>query len=48
MKLLVFLVAILLSSCVPVKESEEYQTKYSDVPTMQSAEDAATGQLFRD
>lgn len=48
MKLLIFLVAILLCSCAPVKESKESQTKYPDVPTMQSAEDAATGQLFKD
>ena len=30
----------MLASCTPVQPSEQYKIKYSDVPTMQAAEDA--------
>jgi hypothetical protein len=48
MRLLLIVVAVMLSSCIPVSVEEEYKTKYPEVPTMQSAEDANTGQLFRE
>lgn len=48
MKLTLLVMCMVLSACTPVKNSDEYQTKYPDVPTMQSAEDAATGKLFKD
>lgn len=47
MKLLLIIIALTLSSCAPVPE-EEYQTKYPDTPTMESAEDAMTGKLFEE
>ena len=47
MRLTLVLIAIILSSCTPVKEAE-YETKYPDTPTMQSAEDAQAGILFKD
>lgn len=48
MKFLLVILALVLSSCSPVKETEEYNTKYPDAPTMQSAENAMNGQLFKD
>lgn len=48
MRLLLLLIPILISSCAPVKNSDDYQTKYPDTPTMQSAEDATTGKLFKE
>ena len=37
---------------LPVEDRERYNTeettKYPDVPTMQAAEDAGTGKLFKD
>jgi hypothetical protein len=48
MKWLLLTVMMILTSCSPVQEPSEYQTKYPDAPTMQSAEDAATGKLFKD
>jgi len=47
-KLLLIAVVVMLSSCAPVSVEEEYKTKYPEVPTMQSAEDANTGQLFKE
>jgi hypothetical protein len=39
-------------SSLPVEDRERYNieetTKYPDVPTMQAAEDATTGKLFKD
>lgn len=48
MKLIFLILALTLSSCTPIPEEEEYQTKYPDTPTMESAEDAMTGKLFKD
>lgn len=48
MKILFVFLMIVLASCSPVPVESESETKYPDVPTMQSAEDAATGQLFKD
>jgi len=42
MRCLFILMAIMMVSCSPVQQSKEYKTKYADVPTMQSAEDANT------
>ena len=46
MKLLYFLILFILTSCSPIP-NEQSETKYPEVPTMQSAEDATTGQLFK-
>lgn len=48
MKILFIFLIIMLTSCSPVPVETEPKTKYPEVPTMQSAEDAATGQLFKD
>lgn len=48
MKLIIILLSIIISSCAPVQQQEELETKYPEVPTMQSAEDANTGVLFKD
>lgn len=37
----VILLSLLICSCAPVQKEPEYKTKYPDVPTMQSAEDAS-------
>jgi len=43
MRLIVLvLMSIVLASCAPVPSSEQYNTKYPNTPTMQSAEDANT------
>ena len=34
--------SVMLISCSPVQEPAQYQTKYPDAPTMQSAADANT------
>jgi hypothetical protein len=47
MKNIIFLIPLVFASCAPVQE-EKHETKYPDVPTMQSAEDANTGKLFND
>lgn len=47
MKVIFIFLIVILTSCSPVQESE-YETKYPEIPTMQSAEDANTGQLFKD
>lgn len=36
----VIILSLLLTGCSPVPQPEQYKTKYPDVPTMQSAEDA--------
>jgi len=46
MKLIYFLILLILTSCSPVV-THEPETKYPEVPTLQSAEDATTGQLFK-
>lgn len=51
-----FLVSCSPSKCpvssLPVEDKERYNTeettKYPDMPTMQAAEDASTGKLFKD
>lgn len=48
MKWILVLIAVILSSCSPIETNDDYQTKYPDTPTMQSAEDASTGKLFKD
>jgi len=48
MKLIFIILTLTLSSCTPIPEKEEYQTKYPDTSTMESAEDAMTGKLFED
>lgn len=48
MKFLLILSLLVLSSCSPVQQKEEYRTNYPDTPTMQSAEDAMTGKLFNE
>jgi len=47
MKRIIVLIPLLIVSCAPVSE-DEFKTKYPDVPSMQSAEDANTGKLFDD
>ena len=43
MRLIVLvLMSTVLVSCAPVSSSEQHKSKYSDVPTMQAAEDAST------
>lgn len=37
----IIILSLVLCSCTPVQKEREYKTKYPDVPTMQSAEDAA-------
>ena len=37
----IIILSLVLCSCTPVQKEQEYKTKYPDVPTMQSAEDAA-------
>jgi len=48
MKILYSFLALLLVSCSPMENNKDYETKYPDTPTMQSAEDANSGVLFRD
>jgi len=58
-KLMLIVPVLCLIGCAPAKcpvsslpQEERYNaeepTKYPDVPTMQAAEDAATGKLFKD
>jgi hypothetical protein len=42
MRYFLIVIAAIMVSCSPVQESKEYKTKYVNVPTMQSAEDANT------
>jgi len=42
------IMTIVLSSCSPVENAEQYETKYPSTPTMQSAEDAMNGKLFKE
>jgi hypothetical protein len=48
MRMVVLLLPLLvLCSCAPSSNNEDLpQTKYPETPTMQSAEDAATGKLW--
>lgn len=48
MKLLLVLCLFVVSSCSPVQQKDEYRTNYPDTPTMQSAEDAMDGKLFKE
>jgi hypothetical protein len=47
MRRIVFLLPLLLCTCAPVDSKKDLPlTKYPETPTMQSAEDAATGKLW--
>ena len=48
MKFLLIILTIVLSSCSPVENAPQYETKYPNTPTMQSAEDAMNGKLFNE
>ena len=48
MKFLLVILLVVLASCNPVPADKELDTKYPAAPTMQSAEDAMEGQLFKD
>ena len=47
-KIILGLVILVASGCSPVSEYKSEPTKYPETPTMQAAEDAATGKLFKD
>jgi hypothetical protein len=46
MKIILLSILLTLSACSHEQQKEDYKTKYPDVPTMQSAEDATSGKLF--
>ena len=47
MRNVVLLLPLLLCSCAPVDNRQaSLQTKYPEIPTMQSAEDATAGKLW--
>jgi hypothetical protein len=48
MKFALIFVTIALSSCSPIENTEQYETRYPNTPTMQSAEDAMNGKLFKE
>ncbi len=48
MKYVLIILTIVLSSCAPVENADQYETKYPGTPTMQSAEDAMNGKLFNE
>ncbi len=45
---LLSLILLCMASCSPVSEYKSEPTKYPETPTMQAAEDATTGKLFKD
>ena len=45
---LLSLMLLSMASCSPVSEYKSEPTKYPETPTMQAAEDASTGKLFKD
>ena len=47
-KAILSLVLLTVSGCSPVSEYKSEPTKYPETPTMQAAEDATTGKLFKD
>jgi hypothetical protein len=47
-KVLLGLILLFVASCSPVSEYKSEPTKYPETPTMQAAEDATTGKLFKD
>jgi hypothetical protein len=47
-KMLLGLILLSVTSCSPISEYKSESTKYPETPTMQAAEDATTGKLFKD